>query len=115
MGHFTRQSHFRPTRKGDNHVSVQILNNTGPRIVIFFKDCIMIYRQNTIQYSHERNKRHKMHTSREINNMGWQPFYFAEWFNIKLDEGFSYVPFSYNISILNIYIYTLYILKHKII
>ena len=30
--HFTRQSHFLHTRKGNNHAFIQSFNNTGPRI-----------------------------------------------------------------------------------
>ena len=30
--HFTRQSHFLHTRKGNNHAYIQSFNNTGPRI-----------------------------------------------------------------------------------
>ena len=30
--HFTRQSHFLHTRKGNNHACIQSFNNTGPRI-----------------------------------------------------------------------------------
>ena len=41
-----------------------------------------------------RNKRHKLHTSRERSKKVCQPFLFTECFDIKLEEGGSaYVPF----------------------
>ena len=44
--HFTRQSHFLPTRKGRNHVSIQCFNNTGPykrKFTFFFP--LLIFKQ----------------------------------------------------------------------
>ena len=63
-------------------------------LFLYLVDFIMINRQKTIQYSYDRNKRHKMDAYIKGERMGWQPFCFVECFDIKLEEVFSLCTIS---------------------